>query len=338
MSNDRRGFILAFVVFMLFAVSVAGVTGYLVVWSEHELSRYSTQGAEALTVARAGLERFVAEQIGVVPDTTEYALGNGEAVVTARKLYDLDPLTHVYYVRSEATVEDVRLSATPARRVAGAYAIHHRRPVPLLGTVIVSADNLDVNGTGEVRGWDHSAPGECAGAVASTLPGAIARLGVTETAPSDIQGSPEIDLWSGGWSDIAAAIDIRWDVLTDPEFPVDAVNSLPNFGAIPADSFPVIRYTGTVNMTFTGRGALIVDGTFDPGPGFSWDGIIIAEQIDDVVAGYIDGLLIVGFEGPNGASTIDFRLDVNYHSCAVNGANESLSYMELMPNTMHEVE
>ncbi len=35
--RGRGGFVVAFVVFMLFAISVAGMTGYIVVSSEFEL-------------------------------------------------------------------------------------------------------------------------------------------------------------------------------------------------------------------------------------------------------------------------------------------------------------
>lgn len=336
-AGGRQGFVLALVVFVLFAISMAGVTGYLVVSSEFTLSRYSGQGAEALTVARAGLERFVAEQIGVVPDTASYALGDGVAVVTARRLHTVDSLTHVYYLRSEGTVDDVLSPATPARRAVGAYAVRHRRPIGQHGTVIIAADNIDVNGSGEIRGWDHQNATQCAGGGADALPGAVARLGVTEDAPDAIEGSPEYELWSGGWSEIVDSVDIRWDVLTDPQFPVDHENSLPDYGTLPADSFPVIRYTGWTSAGFQGRGVLIVDGVFDPASAFSWDGIVLAGAVDDILEGYVDGMVIAGFDGPNLYSTINFRLDVNYHSCYVYGANESLSYLELLANTVSEV-
>lgn len=336
-AGDRRGFVLAFVVFVLFAISVAGVTGYLVVSSEFTLSRYSGQGAEALTVARAGLERFVAEQIGVVPDSSSYALGDGIALVTTRRVQIVDSLTHVYYIRSEGTVADVLAPGTPARRVVGAYAIQRRRPIGQHGTVIIAADNINVNGTGEIRGWDHQNATQCAGGGADDLPGGVARLGVTEDAADAVEGSPEYELWSGGWSEIVDSIDIRWDILTDPQFPVDYENSLPDYTSLPADSFPVIRYTGWTSAGFQGRGVLIVDGVFDPVSSFSWDGIVLAAAIDDIVEGYVDGIVIAGLDGPNLYSTVNFRLDVNYHSCFVYGANDSLSYLELLPNTVFEV-
>lgn len=334
---DRGGFVLALVVFMLFAISVAAMTGYMVVASEFELSKYSSQGSEALTVARAGLERFAAEQLGAVPDTTSYALGDGIAVVTTRKLFARDTVTDTYYIRSEGTVEDIFTPDSPARRVVAGYAIHHRRPLAHHATVLVGADNLNVNGTGEVHGWDHNAAADCAGGGASTITGGIARLSVTEGVATDIEGSPELELWAGGSSEVADSVGLRWDVLSDPSFPVDAVDALPNYASLPADSFPVVRYTGWVNANFTGRGVLIVDGVFDPVAGFSWEGIVIAKHLDDVVEGYIDGILVAGLDGPNMYPTLDFLMDVNYHSCFVYAANESLSYMELLPNTIFEV-
>ena len=72
------------------------------------------------------------------------------------------------------------------------------------------------------------------------------------------------------------SIGLRWDVLSDPNFPVEFENTLPNFASLPADSFPIIRYTGWVMANFTGRGVLIIDGMFDPSSSFDWDGIVLA--------------------------------------------------------------
>lgn len=326
-----------FVVFVLFAISVAGLTGYLLVSSEHELARYSGQGAEALTVARGGLERFAAEQLGVVPDTVSYALGRGIATVTTRKLYTVDPVTDMYYLRSEGTVDDIRTPDAPARRVVGGYAVRRRRPVRLHAAVLITADDIDVTDPGEILGRDQQVSLGCSTGGPPHLTGAIARLGVTEDDPSAVRGNPDYELWPGGWSGIVDSVGVRWDVITDPEFPVDYENTLPDFGALPPDSFPVIRYTGWVSAGFSGRGVLIVDGVFDPTTSFNWDGIVLAGQIDDMVEGFVDGILIAGLEGPNPYASIDFRADVNYHSCYVHAANESLSYLELLPNTVFEL-
>ena len=333
-AKDRDGFVLALVVFMLFAISVAAATGYTLVASEFGLSRHSSDGAEALTVARAGLERYVAESLGTLADTTSYALGGGVATVTSRKLFEQDSLTHVYYIRSEGTVDDVLTPNTPARRVVGAYATYHRRPIPQHGLVMIGTNTISVQSGGSIDAEDRDDAGDCSGGGASDLIGAIA--GVSVSGGSDIDGNPDSQIWPGGWSAIQDSIAVRWDVLSDPDFPVDFENTWPNYGSLPSDSFPVVRYTGWMYASGTGRGVLIVDGVFDPTSSFRWYGIVLARDVDDIIQGHIDGMLIGGLGGANMYNTVQVWTDVHYHSCDVYPANESLSYLELMPNTIHE--
>ncbi len=336
--HDRGtgGFVLPFVVFMLFAISVTGATGYLIVQSEFELAKHSAQGAEALTVARAGLARFIAEQIGVVDDTTSYALGNGVAVVTSRKMFAQDSVTDMYYIRAEATVDDIFSPNTPARRVVGAYAVHRRRPLAHHALTAIAANTIDVDNGGEIDAVDRDNSGTCVGGGASTITGAIATVSVFEDGSDDIDGSPDFEIWGGGSSELLDSIGLRWDVLSDPNFPVEFENTMPNFGSLPADSFPIIRYTGWMGTSANGRGVLIVDGVFDPYSSFRWHGIILAKHVDDIIQGHIDGLLVAGLEGPNMYSTVDYRVTSHYHSCDVYSANETLSYLELLEDTIYE--
>jgi hypothetical protein len=336
--HHTRGFVLPFVVFMLFAISVAGVAGYLVVASEFEMSKYSSDGAEALTVARAGLERFVAEQIGTLPDTASYAMGDGVAVVTTRALFAIDSITDMVYLRSEATVQDIRSPNTPARRVVGAQAIHRRRPMPQRGALIISAATVNV--TGEAYGNDKSTLGECSGGAASAITGAIARTSVSGT----LNGSPNSRTWGGDWEDMLDSIRVRFDVLSDPNFPVDFENTLPSDGSLPADSFPIVRYDGgTVTPSTSGKhnkGVLIVTNTLRPAASFNWEGIVLAGNVTDAIpllgGGSVDGILVGGLSANNNPTSLTVLTDVNYHACNVYGANESLAYLELLPNTLIE--
>ena len=321
---------------MLFAISVASATGYLIVSSEFSMAKHSSDGAAALVVARAGLHRFIAEQIGVVGDSVSYALGNGVALVTSRRLFAQDSVTDMYYIRSEGTVTDIFAPNSPARRVVGGYAIHRRRPLAHHATVMVSTNRIDVANGGQIDGIDRDNSGTCSGGGASDITGAITEVTVTEAASTDLEGTPEFETWPGGYAEMLDSIGLRWDVLSDPNFPVEFQNTLPNFASLPADSFPIIRYTGWVVANFTGRGVLIIDGMFDPGPSFNWDGIVLAAEVDDITEGHLDGLLVGGLDGPNPYSTIDFRLRSHYHSCAVYAANETLSYLELIENTVFE--
>lgn len=335
--GDRGGFVLVFVVFMLFAVSVAAATGYLVVSTDFGMAKHSSDGAEALTVARAGLERFVAEQLGVVDDSVTYALGGGVALVTSRKLFQKDSVTDVYFIRSEGTVADIFALASPARRVVGAYATHRKRPLPHLGTVVLSAQTVQAQNGGTIYGNDYSTAGDCPGGGTAGITGAIARSNVLEDGMSDVDGNPRARLWPGGYTQILDSIAIRWDVLSDPDFPIEFDGVWPNFGSLPVDSFPVVRMSGFLSTSQVGRGVLIVDGTFDPTSGFRWDGIVLARDIDDYVEGDIRGIVVAGLNADNFYPTVNWRGIAAYNACYVYAANESLSYLELVENTVFEV-
>jgi hypothetical protein len=337
---SRGGFVLAFVVLLLFSIAVASATGYMIVNSEFGMAKHSSDGAEALTVARAGLERFIAEQIGVVDDTVVYALGDGIAEVTSRKLLARDSVTDFYYIRSEATVTDIFAPSSPARRVVGATAIHRRRPLPHHAVFTIAANqvNVNANASGSVaRGNDHNSSANCSGGGASAIPGVVARVSVTELNSTDIQGTPQWEIWPGGSAAVRDSIKVRWDILSDPDFPLEFDGTWPNFGSLPADSFPVVRHYGWLSTNIVGRGVLIVVGTFDPTPSFVWDGIVLAQHADDYLEGTIRGTVVAGLDGPNSYSTVNANMNARYYSCSVYAANESLSYLELVEHTVHEV-
>ncbi len=336
---DRGGFVLAMVVLMLFAISVAGAAGYLVVSTEFSMARYSSQGTEATTVARAGLHRFVAEQLGVVGDSVQYAIGGGVALITSRKLAEIDSLNHLYYIRSEGSVIDPLTAGSPARGVVGTYAYHRKRPLKHYGAMVVAADAGYSDGSGaDVNGDDQNSIGDCAGGGAPSIPGIIARFTTGAQNGATLNGSPPGDTWGGGYPAFYDSVALRWDILSDPNFPVDFDGSPPNFGTLPPDSFPVVRKIGGLAGagSWSGRGVLIVTGMFDPGPSFSWNGIVLAGELDDINQGDVRGMVVGGLNGPNPQTPVYWYDTVRYYSCYVYAANESLSYLELVENTEFE--
>ncbi len=58
--TSRGGFVIFFVVLMLFAISITAVTGYLIVDSEFSLSNHAKEGAEVISVAHGGMQQFLA--------------------------------------------------------------------------------------------------------------------------------------------------------------------------------------------------------------------------------------------------------------------------------------
>ena len=341
--SGRGGFVLALVVLMLFAISVASATGYLIVNTEFDMAKHSGQGAEALSVARAGLHRFVAEQLGVVGDSVSYAIGDGVALVTTRRVAQKDSITDLYYIRSEGTVADPFFPATPARRVVAGYAVHHRRPLRHHAAFVLAAERAFADQTGAViSGNDFSTDPDCPGSgtppLYAPITGAIARQVTAAQTGGVLEGTPPGETWVGGFAQIYDSVGLRWDILSDPTFPVDFDGVLPNYGAIPADSFPVVRVFGYFNpgSSWSGRGVLIVADSLDAAVDFLWEGIVLAGSVDDIHEGDIRGMLVAGLDGPNPYPTVYWDGTIRYYSCLVNAANESLSYVELLENTVFE--
>ena len=146
--------------------------------------------------------------------------------------------------------------------------------------------------------------------------GALVIFSVGELTVMQVGGALTTQMrYAGARSGMVDSAGLRWDVLSDPDVPVEFENTLPNFGSIPADSFPIVRYTGWVFASFTGRGVLI----------------------GDVIQGHLDGLLVAGMEEPNMYATVAYRIESHYHSCDVYAANETLSYLERLENTTVDV-
>ncbi len=348
--GDRRGFALAMVVFLLFAVAVAGATGFQVVSSEFALARQNRDGQQALAVARAGMSRYLGESVGSVGDTVLYAIGNGVATVTAKRVLIQDSLNHLYYIESTGEVNDIRTPLLPARRTVGTYAWHRMSPIRLKGTVWVSGGNTTISNTSSWLGWATSVNGfdaatssDCAGGGTAGVRGAVKGSGsVSVSGGASLTGPAPSSVSYGNYSAMYDTVGVRWDILSSASFPVDFDGSPPNWGSIPADSFPIVRYRGNLdaNWSWSGHGVLIVTGrlTFASFNSFSWDGIVLAGTLGNV--GSLDyptirGMLIGGLNAANGNVTV--RGDIRYHSCNAYKANRSLSYLEVVDNTLFEV-
>jgi hypothetical protein len=331
--------VLVVVVMMLFAISVAGVAGYLVVSSEHTMATQASQGSEALAVARAGLHRFAAEQLGAVGDSVSYAIGNGVALVTTRKVLTVDADTDLYHIRSEATIFDALSPATPARRVVGAYAHHQRRPLRRFAAFVSSADRVYAALSGVIDGDEHSTAADCSVGGGPGIGGAVARLSVGTIFGGNVDGSPPGITWSGGFPAVYDSVALRWDVISHTGFPVDFDGVMPNYGAIPTDSFPVVRLAGgaTLGSGSSGRGLLIVRGQLSTNSAWSWEGIVLAGSIAATNAGTIRGMLVGGLNGTNPATSVYWAGAIRYYSCHVYRANESLSYLDLVEGSVYEV-
>ncbi len=339
--RGRRGFALAVVIFVLFAVGMAALIGYDVVALEADMAIGRGHALEAVTAARSGLDRYVAEQVGT-PDTVAYAVGNATVRITPRKVATLGPDADLYFLESEAEVDDPRRPGAPARRRAGVYARLHTRPVRSEAAALLSAEQVFVGFFSEINGRDFS-PGGGVCAPPSDVAGVAARgmarfLGPPQLATID--GAPPSTVVPSHAA-VHSLTGIRWDVLSDPTFPIPFDGTPPDFASLPTDSFPLVRAPGSLRAgrSWSGRGVLIVPGTLFLSNGFEWDGIVLAGAIGSTFNRdfRIRGTLIAGLDAPGeGRVSFLFGGEILYHSCFVAAANPALGYLQPLVNTFWE--
>ncbi len=334
----REGFALGVVVLLLFAIGVAGATGYQVVRLESQLAHQTQDGSRALAIAHAGLTRFMGEHAGNPPDTVRYQMNGGEAVVTARRIVDLGAPDVVYMVTSRGTFVDPRFPDTPATRVVRQMA--NKQPMPFTPTAaLANAGNVRRwFNTFEVDGRDRAKKKDCPEAGND-----IMGIGATgwiefryETGKSKVTGNPDTVPYLA-----SPSAGLRWDALSDPGFEVEHEwPDWPDFRTIPNDSFPAIRVQGNFVGTRarSGRGVLLVTGWFRPQNGFDWDGIILAGKLYPAIWNNftVRGTLVGGFAGGGTGINVGGQGKIEYHSCNVIAASRALSYLNPLPNTWIE--
>lgn len=351
--RDRGGFALMLVVFLLFAIGVAGATGYGVVRTEASMALTEEQGSQAFTAAQAGLERFMSEYRATLPVEVTYALPmdpnqDVRAVVAPRLLYDGPLPNRTYRITSVGTFEDPRFPGSAAERTVSIIA-EHRRTVVRLHAALVSPSSDIVIGDLDaysIDGRDSATTTQCSfGGLVDVLgvvgSGTISISPGNSVAGAPNTGGPPRERSYGSPGAVLDSLDFRWDVLTSPSFPVEHDDTWPAFGTIPADSFPVIRWNGPLNADASrvGRGLLIVNGTLDLDDGFAWDGIVLASQLQSPVIDEdftIRGTLVVGLDGSGDPVSIEDNGEILFNSCYVARAGAGLAHLVPLAGTWWE--
>jgi len=343
--RGASGFALVVVVFLLFAIGVASATGYTVVSLEADMSVQGEEATEARTIARAGLERYFGEHIGIPTDTTVYAIGNGTVYVSARRVAPADAADGVwsYVVTATAEVSNLSSAEAPARATVRQSARLHEEPIARTGALLASYANLDFDGNVDVSGLDAGG-GTCPGS-SENIHGVAHRGSLVTSGPANVVGAPTPGVDLGSHSAVFDTAGIRWDVLTDPTFPVDHVNSIPGWG-FAAEDYPVIRWEGNLNAGpwHSGQGVLIVTGELAVNFLFIWEGVILAGELDSSSSGFdwlqVRGMVVGGLNGGGPNLTYDNSIrgpDVRYDRCAALAGSNALAYWEPLQNTLEEI-
>lgn len=327
-----EGFALALVVLLLFAVGVLGATGYQLAVLSSALSTQAQEGQRALSIARAGLQRYIGDQIGTPADTATYAINGGDAVVTSRWVAAISDNEALYVISSEGVYLDPRSSGAAARRTVHQYAKRRAAALDFDAALTMASGSVIVQNGGEVVGRDQAGAGACSQSSAD-IAGLVFGTGVASWNGSDLQGNPDT-VRVGSYQAVLNSLGLSWDVLTDPSFTPDFENTWP-LSSVPADSFPVVRFTGDVDAWgfFSGRGVLIVQGALKPMWGFTWDGIVLVEKLTPLTSGWsfqkrysLQGVVVAGLDDLGSTLTVTNPASIEYDRCHAFNAGNSIAY------------
>jgi len=330
-AHEREGFALFVVVILLFAVGVLGATGYQVAVLSSELSLQGKEGQRALSVARAGVQRYMTEQRGVPADTATYAMNDGDAIVTSRLVAQTSDTVSLYLLKSEGIYVDPISDNSAARRTVYQFAEQRVVPFDFEAVVTLTSGSLVVSSNGTVDGDDQASGGACE-QDREDIAGALIGSGSVTYSGNDLDGSPDTTR-IGSYASVIDSIGLAWDILTDPSFTPDYDDRWPGF--LPFDSFPVVRFSGnkTARWGESGRGVLIVEGKLTPRSGFSWQGIVMAEEITPRTNGFFwnqiysfRGLVVTGLGDSGGNWEVTQYASVVYDRCDAYDAGRSLAY------------
>ncbi len=341
-TDTRAGFALALVVLLRFAIAVAGATGYQMVHGEWSMAVQSSEGQTALGLARAGLQRYIAEQVGVFADTVTYSLNGGDAVVAARKIADVNDHSSLYLLSAEGVYSDPSTTQSPARRTVYQYAVHKETPVDWLSAITQSSGSLTVENGATIAGGDISTTLDCPDGGGPAVVGVAAGADPVSFNPANITGSAD-SILLGTHATVLDTLDLSWSTLMSPTFPVDFDGVWAS--SIPVDSFPVVRFNSNqIGYGWTsGKGVLIVNGSFQPQWGFTWDGIILTAHFNPMSGGFnferqfiVRGAVFSGLDGLASATFFNSDGRIDYHRCNVIQSARALGHFRAIGNTWWE--
>jgi hypothetical protein len=328
--SDERGFALALVVLLLFAVGVLGTTGYQIAVLSSGLAIQGKEGQRAHSIARAGLQRYMATQMGIPDDTMTYSIEDGDAVVTSRFIAQTSDTISLYLVKSEGVYLDPVSTSSAARRTLYQFAEHREVPLDFEAALVMASGDLDVKSNGTVDGDDQDSGG-CSQSSYDTG-GVMLGSGTAKFSGSDLHGSPD-STRLGSFQAVLDTLGLTWDVFSDANFTPDYQNRWPP--SMYDDSFKVTRFTGnkTARWWNSGSGLLIVQGDFKPKEGFYWRGIIMAGRLKPWTSGSswkktytLRGVVVAGLNGNGSKLTVTRYGTIEFDICYAYEAAEKVGY------------
>ncbi|HUF12953.1 MAG TPA: hypothetical protein VMN78_07640 [Longimicrobiales bacterium] len=342
-ARDERGFVLILVLFVVATLTVTVSGALLVTQSDYMTARTGVGATRAFHLAQAGLNRYMGEHTAPV-DSAVYSMGGGSIIVRAARVA-VNGTEEIWEISSSATLSS-SVGSPERRSVRQLAAVQAAgssfQPIAAIAT---TASSGTLNGT--YTGYDQAASGSCPTAGQQDIAG-VAYVAGGFLGASGALGTPATTT-EPDTATMRASINAQWATLVDPATPFNyeiPADLWPNFAMLPADEYPSIRVSGNhaADATRSGRGLLVVDGVLDLKADFTWDGVIIAGdlQYPVVTNAVISGALVVGMSQTAG-SFVEIRpnatgsAQISYQACHVAAANPAGGGgFALVPNTWSE--
>jgi Tfp pilus assembly protein PilX len=342
----RRGFVLPTSMLVVTLLTVMLAAAFILVSADYRTTDNAFASSRALAIAQAGIEDYFAashDLLSAASDSTNYAYGNGFAVVVARKLRDsVSTVAPALWVVRSTGFDTVRaLGGQPnGRRTVAQFATFQGGVLPALAAM-VSANGVTMtmtaSGPNPITGVNTYFPSSaydppCTPPAASDTIGLVAAAGA-------YNGSGGVDpvngvLFLASQAAVIDATHIDWPKLLAGHFTPDYVSTMPPAGN---STYFTYFYPGDVTIPAgQRRGLLVATGNVTLAPDAHWDGVIIAGgRLDGNTTGnyWIHGTVITGLNGggvnnmvrrvyPLGSATRVIQWDYCYvHSTILTRAN-----------------
>lgn len=348
--SNRRGATLPLAILVIALLSVTAIAGLSRVSSEQAVNGNLQAEADALGVAQAGLEEYMAVVTGIPAvslDTTITGLPGGTAAIQVRRLRAAaGGLPALYVIRSHGSSTGSKRSdhRTPtAERSVAQFAVWRPGTMQVLGAW-TSITGLDKNGgSGTISGTDQCGVATAVAGVAVPTTAADGGAGYDQNGGSSVpSGTPNITYPAADAGAFAPLVPVDWDGIVNHNA-LTANYNLTGTSGWPTTftSWPIIMVTAasvTLGPGQSGQGLIVVTGNITLNGSFSWDGVILAGGVITSNGNQtIQGAIMSGLNVQLGqtVATSDVgngNKTVRYNSCNVSSALQNLGSLQAIPN------
>ena len=331
----RDGIAIPLVLILIVLLSVFAAAALTVVSLERRTVGSSALQGDAYTLARSGLDRFVASRTTLgftaVPpaavESTRIALNNGYADVVltrVRTAQSLEPA--LYVIRSRGTRTDGSAAHLPiAFRTVAQVARWQDASMQVLSSWTSLRGLTWKNGAGELNGNDLcGAASPVAGVGVPSSPGYSQGSG--PKAPNGFPDTLRLPTASApdsvkiDWARLRVGGVVPGEVDIPPSaWPGPAQWADPNY-------WPVIVVQGNLTLPSDGRGLLVVTGDLNLTGGRWWRGVVlVGGRVVERAGNRIHGAMVSGLDRKLGGvatpvDSVNGPLRVQYDSCSVSRA------------------